>query len=87
MQPLVPDLWQCRCLFVAGQNLEYDAPAAVPQQLLEFMGVGTDLTTIHFANYVPCVQHALSVNRAAVQDPCNHHLPPLHTERHSLKHS
>lgn len=84
---LLPDLWQGRCVSVAGQNLEYDAPTAVPQKLLELVGVGTNLTTIHLTNDVARVQHALSVNRTAMQDPCNHHLPLLHTKCHPLKHS
>lgn len=84
---LFPHLWRCRCLSVAGQHLECDAPAAVPQQVLEFMGIAADLTTVHLADYIPCMQHALPVNRAAMQDPCDHHLSPLHTERHPLEES
>ena len=83
----LPHLWRCWCLSVAGQDLECDAATAAPQQLLEFMGVGVDLATVHLADYVPCVQHALPVNRAAVQDPSDHHLPLLHAERDSLKES
>lgn len=83
----LPHLWRCWRVSVAGKDLKCDAPTAVPQQLLQFMGVAADLTTVHLADYVPSVQHALPVNRAAVQDSCNHHLPPLHAERHPLKES
>lgn len=62
MQPPFPHLWRRRCVSVAGQDLECDAPAAVPQLLLEFKGVATDLTTIDLTDYIPCVQHALPVN-------------------------
>lgn len=84
---LFPHLRRWRCISVAGQDLERDAPTAVPQQLLEFVRVAADLTAVHLADNVPCVQHALSVNRAAVQDPCDHHLSPLYTERHPLEES
>lgn len=81
----LPHLRWCWCLSVTGHHFERDAPTAVSQQLLEFVGVAADLVTVHLANYVPSVQHALPVNRTAVQDPCDHHLPPLHTESHPLK--
>ena len=84
MNPL-PHLRRCWCVSVAGQDLECDASTTVPQQLLEFIGVATDLATVHLTDYVSRVQHALPVNRAAVQDPSDHHLSPLHTERHSLE--
>ena len=86
MQPL-SHLWRCWRVSVAGQDLECNASTTVPQQLLEFTGVTTDLATIHLTDYVSCVQHALSVNRAAMQDPSDHHLSLLQTERHSLKDS
>lgn len=80
-------LWGCWRVSVAGQDLECDASITVSQQLLEFNWVATDLTAIHFVDYVPRVQHALPVNRASVQDSCNHHLSLLHTKSHPLKES
>lgn len=82
-----PHLWRCRCVSIAGQHLQRDAPAAVPQQLLEFMRVAADLTTVHLTDYIPCMQHALPVNRTAMQNPRDHHLSLFHAESHSLEES
>lgn len=87
MKPPFLYLWRCWCVFVAWQDLECNTPAAVPQQLLEHMWVAADLSTIHLSDYVPCVQHALPVNWASVQDPGYHHLSSHHAECHPLKES
>lgn len=78
-------LWRRRGVPVAGQHLQRDAAAAVPQQLLEVVGVAPDLAAVHFADDVADVQHALPVDGAAVQDPRDHHFSPLRAERHPLK--
>lgn len=78
-------LWRRRRVPVAGQHLQRDAAAAVPQQLLQVVGVAPDLAAVHFADDVADVQHALPVDGAAVQDPRDHHLAALRAERHPLK--
>lgn len=80
-----PHLRGRRCVSVARQNLECDAPAAVSQQLLEFLGVTAHFLTVDFPDDVARVQHPLPIDGAAVQDPCDHHLPVHRAERHSLK--
>lgn len=84
---ILSHLWRCRCVSVAGQHLQCDATAALPQQFLEFMWVAANLTTVHLTDYIPDVQHALPVNRAAMQNPCNHHFALFHAESHPLKES
>lgn len=75
----------CGGLSVAGHHPEGDGTAAVLQQLLQLPGVGAHRAAIHLVDDITRVQHALPVDGAAVQDPCDHRLPALHAKRHTLR--
>lgn len=72
-------------LLVAGENFEHDAAAGFLQHLLEHSRVVSYVLAVHFLYDVPYVQEALLIDHAAVQDPSDHQLAVINSERHALK--